>query len=627
MSSHSLDKIFLCKKFWIALSIVLMGIYLYPLLSGHLHTIAYDNLDSNVVWNKILAHSGKIFAPSEAIIPNMMQGLPRGTYGSEFDLLLWLYYFFTPQTAYILNELLIHLIAFIGAYLLLSRYIVPAHKHYSTMLIFAGTLYFATLPLWSGAGASIASLPLTTYVLLDIRNRRDTRWHWLYLVLLPFYSSLVLIYMFYLIYAGIYWLYVSIRERTIHYPLIGAIVLLGVVFLLKEYRLVYSMFIDSGFVSHRVEFDVYFIEDLFETYRLTLVKFLEGHGEHAAGLQLPYLIPLSITALLLSFYPTRFSPTISAGVWILLFLSFYADWWHTLLINRYLLPVLLALSLIKILLPRQRHKTIGYLLFAIILLSAAASLTQYKGLHWVTETLPLFKSLNITRLYFIEPMLLMVLYVLALQILIRKLRFSYSAIVLIVGLHYIFALEHSFYKLTSQANYLTFDEYYAPKTFDKIKQDIQKTARKPLEQIHVLSYGLEPAVALYNGLYTADGYSANYPLEYKKRFRKILMPYLDAPTLTSEKKMFDEWGSKLYVITMVSLPETYRLYVDADSFSTLPLNADLDAICDLQTEYLISSHPLRGYDRKRLELVNSYRGDFWRVWLYHLMCDPRVSTD
>ena len=597
----------------------MLGAYLYPLFSGHLHTPAYDNLDSSVVWTKILAESGEIFASSSTTIPNMMSGLPRSIYGSEFNFILSLYYFFEPQTAFIINELLIHIIAFMGAYLLLSNYIVPKNKHYSYILIFSGSLYFATLPFWSGAGASIASLPLTTYILLDIKHHIDTKWHWIYLIVLPLYSSLVFVYMFYIAYAGVYWVYDAIRHKDINWRLFGAIFLLGVMFLLKEYRLIYSMFINSGFISHRVEFDVFFKETLWETYRLILVKFLEGHAQHANGLQEMYIIPISILALILSFYHDRFSKSISIAIWIVILISFYTNIWQTILINRYILPSLLVISIIKITLPHQRYKEIGYLIGFLILICGVASLSQYQGLHWLTETIPLFKSLNTTRLYFIEPLVLMVLFVISLKIVIRKLHFGYMAIVLLIGVQYIFALEQNNYKLTSQTNYLSFDEYYAPTSFQKIRQDIIKTSHKDISQVKVISYGIEPAVALYNGLYTIDGYSPNYPLSYKKSFRKILLPYLNAPTLKNSKKMFDDWGSKLYIFTITSLPETYRYYVDADNYSKVPLNANIDAMCDMGTDYIISSHELKNYDTNRVISISNYQDIFWRLWLYKVV--------
>jgi hypothetical protein len=88
------------RKFWISLSLLSLAIilfYLSPLFffgEGTLHVPVFDFLDITLPTLKILARSGMIFAPSDTIIPDMMGGLPRLSYGSEFDYMLWLLVFF-----------------------------------------------------------------------------------------------------------------------------------------------------------------------------------------------------------------------------------------------------------------------------------------------------------------------------------------------------------------------------------------------------------------------------------------------------------------------------------------------------------------------------------------------------
>ncbi|WP_292661661.1 DUF6044 family protein, partial [Nitratifractor sp.] len=204
MSFNSIHKFLVNDKLWAFLSFILLGWYLSPLFMHTFYVPIFDNLDSNVVWYKILAHSGKIFAPNNSMIPNMMHGLPRFTYGGELNLVLWLYHFFSPKTAYIINEFLIHIIAFFSMYLFLKKYIVPPSEIYGNVPVFVGSLYFALLPYWSGAGAGIALLPLVTYALLNIKNNSSGIWEWILLVFLPLYSSLVIIYFFYIVMAGLY---------------------------------------------------------------------------------------------------------------------------------------------------------------------------------------------------------------------------------------------------------------------------------------------------------------------------------------------------------------------------------------------------------------------------------------
>ena len=78
--------------------IILILLYVLPYLVLHTDTsiVIHDNLDSNIPKFKVLAESGKIFGSINETIPTIMNGIPRSAMGSEFNLQLWLNYYFTP---------------------------------------------------------------------------------------------------------------------------------------------------------------------------------------------------------------------------------------------------------------------------------------------------------------------------------------------------------------------------------------------------------------------------------------------------------------------------------------------------------------------------------------------------
>ena len=53
-------------------------------------------------------------------------------------------------------------------------------------------------------------------------------------------------------------------------------------------------------------------------------------------------------------------------------------------------------------------------------------------------------------------------------------------------------------------------------------QEIDDAIGRDKSTYRVAHLGISPAPALMHGFYTVDGYSNNYPLEYKHRFRKLL---------------------------------------------------------------------------------------------------------
>src|SRR5690625_8027541 len=68
-------------------------------------------------------------------------------------------------------------------------------------------------------------------------------------------------------------------------------------YLIKNYMLIYSMFVDSEFVSHRNEMDLGY-KDLNGTWELFLKNFTESHT-HVLDLHHKIIFPVVIVALLI----------------------------------------------------------------------------------------------------------------------------------------------------------------------------------------------------------------------------------------------------------------------------------------------------------------------------------------
>lgn len=115
------------NKLYIVTALAVIFLYLSPLyiLGQDAHVLILDNVDGAVASLKILAESDLIFGPMDSVVPQIMNGLPRNTFGTEFNLQVWLYHFLPPFTAYVANLTLIHLVAFWGMWLLLKRHFLP----------------------------------------------------------------------------------------------------------------------------------------------------------------------------------------------------------------------------------------------------------------------------------------------------------------------------------------------------------------------------------------------------------------------------------------------------------------------------------------------------------------------
>ena len=611
MLNRKIKTIINSERSYFIFGLIIVTIYLMPLFFKPLYISLFDVLDSAVPQLKVLAHSGMIFADNNATIPNMMNGLPRAVYGSEFNVMLWLYYFFEPKTAYIINQIIIHYVAYVTAYLLLRRYIITPKKYEDYLILLASSLYFALLPFFSTEGLSIPSLPLATYALLNIRTKHDRWTDWLILILIPFYASFVFVYMFYIILAGIYGIYDIIKNKYINIHFFLALILFGLIFLFVEYRLI-LITLHPLFVSHRTEFDFFLNSPVMDAYRGAHVFFLNGHHQHLIDLQFKYILPTILMGMILSLSQKKFNKNESMVIWVLIILSYAVNFWSFALTQLYSMPILIIYALSIYLL--TKYTRLMPILFLIqIALAGFLFVVTCKCFHFLEFYIPILKELNVSRMAFVQPLIWIILLSIAMKIYENRLKYTRYFIILFMIAQVIMSFNTKEFFNHKMTGYATFSNYYAPHLFK-----ILKTYIKP-KNAHVANFGIAPQIALYNGLYTIDGYCTNYPLSYKHKFRKVIKNYL-----LKNKSTFDVWGSKLYIMQIRGTPDVYSI---ARGSVFQKILFDTKALCALHTDYIISAYDINISKRKDIQLKKKLMGgrNTWDLYLYKLICSQHKN--
>ncbi len=143
------------------------------------------------------------------------------------------------------------------------------------------------------------------------------------------------------------------------------------------------------------------------------------------------------------------------------------------------------------------------------------------------------------------------------------------------------------------------------------------------EKYSVVSLGIYPSVALYHGYTCADGYSNNYDLKYKHRFRGVMARELEENEET--RRYFDEWGNRLY---LAGAPYGINGMVAKGQSGYVDLDYDLDAMNALRIRYLLAAAPVELSPASReqtdltLELVEgspfTEENAYYQVWLYRI---------
>ena len=228
------------KKHFFLASILLI-LYLSPMfiLGENAHMRVHDNLDSNIAWYKTLKNSGELFGDIHSVVPQVINGIPRNTYGTEFSGIQWLHQLFPSMLAYAISQAITRIVAFLGMYLLLKSHFIK-EKDGDWIRVWV-SLAFALTPFWPSGMLSTLGMPLALWAFLNIRSGKHSWKEWVTLILLPFYSSFVLGFFFFLVAMGLLWLRDLLVKRKINGVFFGSIAMMTAVYLFIEYRLVYSL--------------------------------------------------------------------------------------------------------------------------------------------------------------------------------------------------------------------------------------------------------------------------------------------------------------------------------------------------------------------------------------------------
>lgn len=546
----------------IVLALFGIALFLSPyfIFGENAHIRVHDNLDSNLAWYKVLAESGQISGTVTSEIPQVINGLPRNALGTEFSLIVWLYYWFPTMVAYGLSQAITRFTAFVGMYLLLKKHFIQDDR---LMIIRVGTsLAFALTPFWPSGMLSTLGMPLALWAFLNIRKGERKWTNYLVLTLLPFYSSIVLGFFFFLSSMGVFWLSDVLRGKGWNWRFLLAIAYMTLVYLVTDYRLVYSFLFDDEPNSR----DEYFHARLTfgHSVRLTFKNFILGH-HHVLTIHTLIILPVIIIALFLIWKNRAWK--MEKPYVILFTLNFFLSAWY--------------------------------------------AFWFYKGWLPLTKKFHFLDTFNFARYHFLRPLIIYILFGAGLKILWKQGRLWRKAVPWLVGAQIVLLC------LTNEEivyqNKPSVKEFYAVEQFQEIKDHIGR----PMESYRVASIGLHPAIAQYNGFFTLDTYNNFYPLTYKYQFREII-----AKELKKNKNIrvyFDEWGGRCYLFTD-ELGKHY-MFKKTSKKRIKNLELDLQPFKQMGGEYIFSSVPIDNAGENGLQLDKVFRSksSAWKIYLYEVL--------
>ncbi|MFD1037578.1 DUF6044 family protein [Virgibacillus byunsanensis] len=560
---HALVALIQKNRFiWMACFIILAYLMPYYILGGDTHIRVHDNLDSNIVWYKLLIDSGQPFSLTDTTLPNVINGLPRSSLASGLDVMVWLYVLFEPMTAYTIGQTIMRFVAFFGMYVLLKNHIFYREKN--DFITSGVALGFALLPFWPSGLLSIAGLPLALHIFLTIyRNGKHTpKYYWIILLLFPFFSSFILTFVFFLGLMCVIWLVNWIRKRKANWIFFTAISCMTFLYLVKNYLLIYSMFINKDNTSHRIENDLGH-KDLAGTLELFFHNFANGHT-HDMAVHTTILIPVIGLAFLVAAYQ-NVKPKLLLG-----------------------------------------------LFFTNVILSLWYACWYWEGMRVLKDEFKIINTFNFSRIHFLDPVIWYICFALALFILWKYLKFGKIVVSVLI-----IAQCTLLFTMTEEIKYShigtpTYNEFYSEGLFEEIENYIGKDQSK----YRVVSVAMHPTIAQYNGFYTLDTYNNSFPLEYKHKFREVTENELEKnPAL---ENYFDTWGGRLYMY-VGELGKNYLFRKDSEE-EIEQLDINTEVLQELGGDYVFSALPIINHEETGLLYERSFENSSspWKIYVYRI---------
>lgn len=570
--------------------VCLMGLP-YLMLGTESIVTFHDQLDGEVI--SYLLRAKHLFSGMHEMIPEFFNGVPKAALIPPAPIGVLFFLSGNYFAALILMQMLGSIFGYVGMYLLTREWT-------ENRLICSITgVMFAYLPFIPVHGLSHFGIPLLFLSFLELKEGRYLKISFAYIVFFAFNSSLVLV-GFALLAAGFAMILWTWKKGGNTKLLIWGLLLLFMTYLITNLTLFSQFFVGSqNFISHKSDYTLQAENFL----RILLDGFLKGR-DHSLGHQ-KYIFWAGLLMLISGWIFTAKKENGELGE------SRRSE-------------------------KRRLLKTMAVILVVNFALAFIAALYNAAPGVWLRERFDLLGTIQLTRVLWLAPTLWYLLFALIWIFALlpeseQTLKAKYmnrinkivsltlaSGMTLLTAFTVLMAgnFKPNVQKLLNpEYPAMSYADFYALPMMGEIERFIWEQTGLLKEEYRVVSLGINPAAALYNGFYCLDGYSTNYPLEYKYAFRKIIAGELEKNE--SNKLYYDYWGNRVYLFSAEN-----NSMVRKGDFVYQNLTLDTDALKEMGGDFLFSAAyianakeaGLKLFREEAFEVIDSY----YRVYLYEI---------
>ena len=548
-----------------------------------------DNLNLEFLVSHLLKTSGNLFNLSLTDqLPQFANGLELKYIHSPYNLVKVFFIFFESFDAYVINSIITRLIAFFSIRLLILDYFNLKNNLQINLISFG----FASIPVYNILGITILGLPLLLWAFLNLLESKKVLISLISIVFFVSYSHFHLIFPF-----AVFWLLILAFYKLIYQGkkirtfLLGVLVLIFFT-LLFNYGIISTIFESGDSKSFRVSREFINLPTNLGMIYLFIKTFLFG--------DLISSLFVSIPILLLIFYQVL-NKKIDNKILILILVICFNTLINSLSIHisKFFGEFLSIFSAFNF----GRFIFLNSFIFFLILIFIVEKINNKKI---VLVALTLIISLNM----------------------IRNMEFYYNSLGRIVNdenKHFPYDEDKFMKSLVSSdlynndfhihhsSGFFNFNEYYSETLFKKIEKYIGKSK----DEFSIIHLGINPAISQYNGFYSLDAYSPNFPIKYYNVFNKINSRELSKIDAESGVSM----SNKLMLISSELTKICPEFCFDLDEIKINNFEPNIRELKIQNVEYIFSAVMISNVEKLNIkfEYKFEHKDSPYTIYLYKII--------
>ena len=557
---------------YIACGIILCLLTLIPFfVMGDESIITYnDQLDGELI--TYILNAKHLFEHLN-VYPELMNGIPVAGMMSPAPAFVLLFKIFTPFKAFMWMLVITKISAFLSVYLLTKK---VTNKNWIGLIV---GLAFMMTPYYPVYGLCISGQAFVWYAVFVFLDKESSKAEIIAAYILTafyaFTSSLALVGFGIIVSIAIVSIICIFKKRDALIKLLGAEGILILIYALTNIPLITQLIKGSSFVSHKSEI-VIAKRSLFDVLKIYLLGG-DYYTPFCQKIILPFaLIIIAICAVL---YFARGKKELKESVE-----SLSAKWKNILAVVCFI-----AIALVMILLYN--------LPFVVDIRNNSSGVLHDFSFERISWMLPVAWVLLLAEV-------IDLLYVTLVNKSDKKwIKVFASGIGTLVCFAIFIVLAYksdnktTFMRMIKGSEYkqVSFSQYFSEDLFKQVDELIGRDK----SDYRVISLGLYPSSAAYNGFYCLDAYSNNYDVNYKHEFRQIMSDELAKSDYY--RAYYDEWGNRCYIYLA-----SYKTGINANFYNIVfdNISLDLSAAKNMGAEYVISASPIINEEALGLTLLN-----------------------